>query len=260
MNKGIWSLIPAYGVLLAGAHGFGYWNYFDINVFEFMTISQLLMSSIKSIILGGLIAFPTMFIIQRTALYVAIGEIKNNSAKNENAPLSRHEKTGSKVYRLLHTDAAGLIGGGLIAFVIINSFLNDDEYKWAFLVLALCPYLGNWLADLKFLDNYTPHVLIKRTWTYLSIILVALTNGSGVYQAESIDKGRDYLAIDRPSVESERYIGKAGEHLFIFNPNKKSVKYALASKYPSLRLYKCAYTKCKGDEGTGPKPAEQPSN
>lgn len=221
-------LIPPYGILVASLYGLAYWNSFNINIFELMTLRQLIMASVPAIVY--------------TFILIIIGSTAGIYAARKEEQLKKENKTGGFLFKALDNMAR------LIIYLLIGLLLGAliaGEYYIAFALSApiLAIYISRPLYNLSITTYLIPDAKTRKIIITIAVLLVTYAYAHGTVNAYQIKTGSSYLS-ESSSNESNRYIGKAGDFFILYNPIDQSIHKVHITALPKLNLYKCTRNIC----------------
>jgi hypothetical protein len=189
-------LIPPYSILIAVCYLNGYWGSFHIDIFSYLTASDIALYAISPMLGVG-------FILLISILLAHLDDVRNTHTGNN---ISIKELI---IYAMTLLFIIFFTLFSWSAFYIITPILFS-------LIMAFS------LAKSGIFDSYIP-LLRNRIFVLFVLTLFPFESyGYGVKQAMMIKNGEEYTYISRPikdlnsnRIDNVRYLGKAGS-LFIF--------------------------------------------
>ncbi len=219
-----------YFVTIGILYLWGYWSTFDINILEYFSLADVLKAT----------AYPIVSAFIFTAVGAVIGEFLVSPNK-----LPSGGGRDTRVGRFLRAIAPLLV----LAYVLstIGLFMFGPAEKWRILpmLLAFPPYLLS--KERGFLATLIPHDSPRSVIIFLLAALPPFAYGHGRLQATAIAKGTDYkyvvspvegldLSSDTKPDRQLRYLGHAGDFLFLLHPVKAVVVITKFEQAKTLQL------------------------
>lgn len=203
-------LLPPFAILLSFSYHAGYWLRFDVDVFQFVSLNQM--------ILASALAFSI------TIFTVAVGAILGFEAAQETKELISQGKTTRAKFQdaVMKSISIGLFIWGTIAF------FRDDPIRAILLGPGIASFLSSYFVDF-FREKIDVQTLrLVHLFILLAIMLPFFSFGSGEMNAEKIISGSSYKAL-KNDVCAQRLVGRAGDFLFLFDPIERTVQYKVVN-------------------------------
>jgi|GEM_PF-3439729 len=186
----------------------GYWSTFDINILEYMSLSDIIRTSASSIIL---LLIPYAFMA-----YIFLPH-----KKTDQIPSTKVEKNKIQLFFIKYSFA--LYIAAFTALSIYQATISSAFYLLgpAFLLIAVSVHLN--------IKNHLNKIIYNSDLGWLLIyslfMLPLAAYAEGNSKAENIIKGKnyEYIISKSPEDKSNRLIGHAGNFIFFFNPSNQSV-------------------------------------
>lgn len=177
-----------YVVVVSVLYNFSFWSSFDINVFEYTDLTDLL-----KLALWPLLGFMLSFVIG-----VLLDQLVGNE-RRELPPAGGHRTRWQKI-RVISNTFPEL---ALIVVLTIGIFIQELAFgrpsRWLTGTFLAGSVVGFWLAGRGKLNIAgVPETLHSRTLTMLTL-LPFLAFGYGKYNADNIRKGLNYTRVVPPS-------------------------------------------------------------
>jgi hypothetical protein len=222
--------IVFYVVLLAFAHGYGYWSTFHVNLLEHIGLADL----------PKLAVWP----IVATAGAYLVGPVVTMLIGSRHLPPGGGATTRAGIFLNRHRKLIGtlLIAGGLA----LSAVEVVSEYLW-----ILCPLLfanGFWIAiDIEgFLKRI--NIDLRYPFDLLCVLLPCLALSVGYSESLKIKNGHEYLdARFENSGPSLRYLGRAGDFVFFWNSCDLDTEIRKLDSIQPLNLRYVRHTKSLAD-------------
>jgi hypothetical protein len=213
--------------VLAFLYLFAYWAGFRINVFEYMSISDVLIYT-APVLLGLLVGTAGGF-----PLIVFMDDLLRGARPRGEISLAK-----SKVPKLVIFSVLTLWMLVLVLFSIHN-FVRIVVFLLLVIVYMRLTRSGILSADI-------PNKFVREIVLLFLIVLPYGAVEYGIQQREKITSGRAYKYVEAghmsdaslysPS-EKLRYIGKAGDYFFLLREDGKSIVITQLSNFKSLELH-----------------------
>lgn len=201
------SIISIYALLLSIIYLFGFWNQFNINFLEYVSINEVILLSLKSLI----ISFSGFL----------LGVLINQLYMTKVLPYGEGRDTPEG--KFLHKWWRLLILIPLLASIYI--FIESNEPR--FLLLILSVVFGVWIANRDFLAEYlSQHISISGRFNivFISIQMLFFAYPFGTSAAETIIKKKEETVTVEINDHKYTYIGKLGDSLFVYTDMKETLQ------------------------------------
>ena len=225
----IWSAAGVYAVFLSAVSSYGYWQSFNIDIFAFISLDEILMLSITKLVWVIAVCSAGMWL----GLVVIPWLSKSSQYLIKHIPqwvCSIVLALGKFSFVLL--TLAGLIlatYGNPIYWILITPSI----VVLIFIPIAKQPLLRQLMPDDK--SRY----LIVTTLGVLTIYSFA----KGRMDAYDIKTGLRSQSISADSC-ADKYLGIAGDYVFFYDPQNDSVVYYLSNNMESIRLFSLRNANC----------------
>ncbi|PXW89108.1 hypothetical protein C8R34_10588 [Nitrosomonas sp. Nm84] len=219
------SLLMAYSIIISTFYLLGYWGSFDINIFEYIEISDILKMSIYHLII-----FSTPFILSFLLIEILIIPLNASIrfAGSETSKLAELEFLW-KYRRLI---ALVWLLGGLYPILSMT-----EPIRWILSAILLFPIITiiaqnietDFLVDVIQNQRLRTNVLLALTWIFLFSYpwgtLSAIDKRNADSTIEINDTHRDIT-----------YLGKTGSHVFFWDKNDKKIEIVRESAIVTLKI------------------------
>jgi len=208
--------LTPYFVSVGVLYLWGFWSSFDINILEFLSITDVV----------RLTAYP---IISAFAAFI-VGALISESTLGRSLPSGggRNTPTG----RFLRKFAPVLVCLYLLGTLIL--FFSGNPMKWYVLPVILGVPLALVAKERGLLIDLIPSDSYRSAFLFVLITLIPFAYGRGRIDAADIAEGRifnyvissiDEIAIsaNAPPIERVRYLGHTGDFFFYLNPSTSAV-------------------------------------
>lgn len=226
MNKllGIIMTALAFSLVVAVCYLWGYWGTFDIDIMYYLDLSELIVMS----------AVPLLGICVMLILCISISSILNIDGTNE----TNNSVLGSFLRQeLIYTLS-------LLAIIII--VIIGGTAQWLLLAIPFSLFLTTFIVTNGSIFN---KLLENRELFFVVLIatmLPSLAFGYGKTQGLQIETGTKYQQAvisnnsELGSRSDLRYLGKAGEHVFLLDGNSRELLITAQNDNQQLILSKAS--------------------
>lgn len=202
------AVLTPYSLVVSLLYLFGYWSSFDVNILEYIAISDVIKSTLT----------PLLYAFIFVAFGVALGSAVN-------APLAKFMPPGGGRHRpeAKHFRAILWLGlGVLFASICYVVFFQSGNSRWlrvAALAMMLMPFL---IGDASFAKGYLKHDQLRVVVINILASLSLYSFGWGASDAQSVKSEGHLISINGKDT-GLTYVGWAGDFLFLWNQSKNSV-------------------------------------
>jgi hypothetical protein len=229
-------LFIPFGIIASTLYLLGYWGVFHINIFEYVSFSDILIVAIQKIIvigislIGGLIVGMT---------------IANGIRAFEKGIDDYLEKQGSK------TNVSEVISAKVdkVLSNVLKSILNIALPVYGVYIIVLTAYPGRWLlGGLFFVSIATDAVkaakildgMFSRKYETLAIMvfvsILLCSYGWGVLIAQDKKSDKAYVVVNNKAYD-KIYLGRAGGEIFFWNNKTETVEVVAARSIDSIKYH-----------------------
>lgn len=219
-----------YAIVVSSLYLWGYWGAFEVNILEYIGISEIVKAAIYPIASGF--------------AFFAIGAIFGE-ALSPTLHLPPGGGANTSVGRLLRKLAPALVTMYLVGITLL--FLAGSVEKWRTLpvLFAIAVYIP--LKSTNFLRAEFESDGARSIVIFLIAALVPFAYGRGVLEANDVLEGKKfaYSVAELPGVpvaatakpgERPRYVGKASDRYVFYDPVGRSTSFIAASELKTLTL------------------------
>jgi len=203
----------------------GYWGTFNINIFSYLTTSDIIVLSVVP-----------LFSIGITSL---IAIIIGDSISPKVLPVITDKKHSSRALLILVSLCVLLIS----YYIFVLFYLKNLAQSW--LILPTLSVVGI-ILYLRISPRLEKQQEYLKKYYFLIFLFLSLpfqAYGYGKYTAINIQLGKSYKYVvnNLNEIEKEKeqhliYLGKAGSYIFLYKKLKKQIVVANSSKLPILVL------------------------
>jgi len=226
----------SYGFVVSMLYLFGYWSTFDINILEYIKISDVIKISI----------YPILTSVGITIIAFIVGDFTRRWGDKPNVQKSEKLK---KLEKLTQFIAEYCFIVTIILFPSYFLYMRMWTSFWIFFALA-CPSVTNYIL-VKYQAEMVKKLIpfpgyeIRILWIFIGILSLAfgygkvrslsiLETGSCFYINVSIFKDKE-LFQDQKRL---KYLGLGGNFMFFLSEDNTKIYILEPSKIPILELYK----------------------
>lgn len=194
-------LAPPYGVLIASIYLYGYWSTFDINLFEYTTISEMLLVALVPSLFG--------FMAMGIGWVLVSFEAKLPNDKERAIKNSTDVDCNTSILRKT-----------VVYGVFFITLAWSSGVHWAMLFILVVPITGclNMLPQFKEIQN----VHLRIGITLLLVVAPIASFVSAKSKALNITRGEKYWSVT-VDAKNYRYVGHAGNKTFLIDNDNKLV-------------------------------------
>ena len=204
----ILAVLTPYSLVVSLLYLFGYWSSFDVNILEYIAISDVIKSALT----------PLLYAL----IFVAFGVVLGNAVS---MPITKYMPPGGGQHRpeAKYFRAILWLGLGLLSLAIFYViFFQAGGSRWlrvAALSMVFIPFL---IGDASFAKGYLKHDHLRILVVNILASLSLYSFGWGASDARSV-KSDGYLVSINGKETDLTYIGWAGDFLFLWDQSKNSV-------------------------------------
>ncbi|WP_186172045.1 hypothetical protein [Vibrio chagasii] len=208
------ALLTPYSLFISILYLFGFWSSFNVNVLEYIALSDVLKSAMT----------PLLY----SALLVTVGFSIGNML---GMPLAKHLPAGGgqhlPVARYVRL-AFKVMFWVLLSAIIYQIVFDSGNYRWfkvAALSMLIVPVI---VGDARELEDYIPYKHVRVIVVNVLVAVAVYAFGWGAIDAKAAKTNEQDLKINGLEVEHQ-YVGWAGDYLFLWD-NKNSTVIAKAKR------------------------------
>lgn len=216
----------SYCATVGALYLFGFWGAFEINVLEFVTLSDLLKLAIYPMLVLACVATVGAFHGELSAKAFPIGG-------GANTPIGRFGRSNWEVILYL-----------LSTIVLLIPLLMESPRKWL-IVAFLLPILSIPLTHAAALIKWIPHPRIRFFVVYAGVLLAATAFATGRLDADRAKQGlaplvvdvkRSGIALTEAPNKPVVYLGRLGEFFAVYETGTGQIVLLPNSKLNLLPL------------------------
>jgi hypothetical protein len=212
-----WDLkyVAPFGLFISFLYNIGYWRRFEINVYQYAGLSDLVSSTV----------LPLTY----SLIFVAVSFFYKN-------------KIESKYFSSFTWKSGTIYYSYLFIMLCLVLYLMSIESKWYWVALFFGTLTKGYNDEN--LDKRDAEIKERKQFLVRLLVLLSFTSYTvGIDRANDIKTGFEYLSPDKAD-DSLRFIGKAGAHYFFYDPISSGVKYESIDKHKEMMLYPCYAESC----------------
>jgi len=228
------AIITPYSVLISSLYLIAYWQTFHINIFQYISIQEILGYSIPALIFSFSIMIPYSLCIR-----------KENS--NANKIIDKLvSKISIRKFKLIFLNIYLIL---LIVFLLVLLYVEyliytrNPAFKYTVLLMGISFLISIYLSNkITLYDNYLDK--FSRILTIFSLFVFPISSFTyGNIESYDIKNGYRYSYINSDCLktwineQSEiKYIGKAGDYFFLYYKDKTIIR-----KYDDFKCLNIGY-------------------
>lgn len=223
-----------YFLSVASLYLWGYWSAFEVNIFEYVSLSDVLKTAV----------FPIASVFVFVALGVVVGEAL--FPHGFMPPGGSKNTAVGKFLNRIGPAVGALYVGGLAALLVFG-----PTEKWRVLPLLIAIPVSLTLKEAGLLREEVKSDSARSVLIFLLSTLPAYAYGHGILKANDLRTGKAFSFVDSPldgvskgsdapANKKPRYVGRAGQTYFLFDPVSKGLLIVPESqiKLIQLKLYR----------------------
>ena len=219
----IYSFILVFSVFIGGLYQWGYWGYFYVNIFQYISLSEILMDSI--IPLGTVSISCLVVLVLRSSPKLPTGRVLPAGG-------GRNTRVGvwlNKIKILLLLLYLSLCGATLV-------FLDQPYNIAMFLILVGMP-IPFILSETGLGKNVIKNDFLRDSVIIYVVTITSISYGDGAMNAASIIKGDAYSeARVNDETVTFKFLGQIAGSVFLLKEDNKTVEVRGASDIHKLDL------------------------
>ncbi|QUX93372.1 hypothetical protein CYL31_19065 [Marinomonas sp. A3A] len=198
------SAITGYIIVVSTFYLMGYWTEFGINHLEYITISEVAVVALNSILASfGFIALGSLL------SYIYLGNI----FKVGEGKYTPEGKFINKWWKLI-----------AFPFVILAVYAIYTDKPLAMYALALifAPIIGIWIGNQGFLEGVIKNPEIRFSVINMAVVVIFLSHPKGFLDAYARKNDSDNHQVLIENIQYT-YIGRLGDNLFLYQEASKNI-------------------------------------
>jgi len=219
LNKYIIFLAP-YSIFVSILYLLGYWGEFDINIFEYIGLGDIIKTAIYQL------AYYGGFVL----LGVAITEIFLSPVlKKVYPPGGGADLPEAKYFRLLWR----IYVIAIVGYATYIALFTASDRRWFIAAALISPVAFTAISSLDILSEVIPNAVIRNAVTLPLVIILLSAYGWGITDAHS--KKSNGIPVKINGIEDNKtYIGRAGGYVFLWSIKSKTVEIVAENKISIL--------------------------
>ena len=200
--------LTPYSIVVSLLYLFGYWSSFDVNILEYIAISDVVKSALKPL-------FSALIFI---VLAATLGNIIS-------APLTMYMPPGGGKHLPIakYFRAILWIGLGLLLIIIFYQiFFESGGYRWLRIATLSMGFTVVLVGNASFAKEYLKHDKLRKLVVNVLASLLLYSFGWGAVDAQNVKNEDHFVSINGKETKLT-YIGWAGDFLFLWDQNKNTV-------------------------------------
>lgn len=210
--------LTSYAIFVSLLYHLTFWSKFGINIFQYMPISELLISSVHPLIIS---VFP----------FLAGGLIPTALSSPSSEGKGRDTKVG--IFLNKHIVACT----AMYIFVALLPLLTEIRYRHIFTAAMLIPVVDVVISRYQLLTNVISNAKARLIITYALAALPVAATAYGAYSAMLIVNNEEFLVAKLSNIEGKyKYIGNVGGYLFTTSFDNREIQITRFAENNSVAL------------------------
>lgn len=228
-NK-FFSFVIPYGITVSTLYLLGYWGVFHVNIFEYVSLGDILVVSLQQMIVISLIAGGS----------VTVGGIIGRGVAEFEKGGNEQSDRSKGVFLWLDTLIVGVVK--LLIYIVLPAWglymalFTDLPFRWLLCGTLISLALTNVVEDSGVLSDIVPSS--KQRSTLIPVLLVVLLSsyGWGAVVAHEKKSNKTYVIVN--DMESDKvYLGRAGDEVFFWSAKTETVEIMATRLIDSLKYH-----------------------
>lgn len=231
--------LSTYSLLISILYMFGYWSIFNLNIFEYIALTDIVKYSIKPLAIS--LATLIFILFFNTLVIASISQNIALLSKPSSKPASKW-----KIGALVKSLANGMEIPAI--FFLIAFAFDGPEIKWKIVPIIAGFFLYEAVLKLQFIEKLKWPQGIKYLIAYLVIFFTLSSYPRGRENAMKILEGEEFTYVMEKSTESKklgckdplsypRMLAQANDQTITYNPIEKSIAINKLGYGKSLKIY-----------------------
>jgi hypothetical protein len=214
-----------YLTVCGGLWNWAYWSTFDINIFVFIDVTDI----VKSFIIPLL----------SSAIFFIVGQVLAWFFFQQRLPYGGGADSRPGIFLRKYSKLFAFIWLALIATLLIKS---DEPYRWISSVMMIIPLMLIPAVESGLLAESFPDRNLRATILTTIILVPFLSFAQGKMSGELIYKNRKFKTLDKETIRQVRpndtldykFLGLAGNYVFGLSPDNKTTLIMLRSELKEI--------------------------
>jgi len=210
----------AYVIFVGVLYQWGYWGTFDINILQFMSVSDVIRSFLYPFLAG-------MFFYLIGALISYRGNRILPEGEGRETPIGRFLNKYIFVLNIL------------FSILVLIVLIYGGPGRWFVAAAITIPLLTAMISRKEWVHAVLPDMELRRAVTFFGVAFPILAYAHGASKAEWVLKDYSYTeARIGDSNTRFKYLGHAGDYVFLMSMDNATINMRRASDIPHLLLNK----------------------
>jgi len=213
-------LMTGYTFAVGVLYEWGYWGRFDVNILQFMTLTDVVRS----------FAYPFAAAIFTFMVGVALGSF---------IPITLPEGGGreTRVGKILNRRPVLILSLFAYVALALKIWWLGGPQRWTVPAAMLTPVLAAMVSRYEVLHGVISNPKLRSLITLVGVGMPVLAFAHGATNAEQVLESVSYFQAKFPNDEAiYKYLGHAGEYIFLLSADNKTVHLRKASDTLPLQL------------------------
>ncbi len=204
----ILTLLTPYSLFISILYLFGFWSSFNVNVLEYIALTDVLKSAMMPLLYSALLA----------TVGFSFGRMLGMPLSKSLPPGGGQHLPISKYIRWL----LRLAFLSLVLAIIYQIVFESGNYRWftvAALSMLILPVL---VDDAGVIEDFIPHKNVRVVIANVLVAVAVYAYGWGAVDAKEVKSNEQNLKINGSKVEY-KYVGWAGDYLFLWDTKSNTI-------------------------------------
>lgn len=222
-------LLGPYSIAVSALYLFGYWSQFNINILEYIDVSDVV----------GLSIYPILY----SSFFIALGAVGGHIAIGNDLPPGGGANT--RLGRCLRANSR-IIGVFIIFSIAVIITIIKEPDRWFYVAMLIAVPADAALQHVRLVQEILPDPRLRSSILFCLLIMPGLSFAIGNREAyERIEgSGNKFIEIIKPTdlkdcfpKEKQIYLGLAGKRLFTLSQETKKVTVLQEGELKAWRFY-----------------------
>ncbi len=217
------ALVTPYSITVSTLFLFGYWSEFDVNIFEYINISEILKISIYQLARYG--SFVILGAVLTSVFLTPVFERILPAGEGSDLPEAKFIKKYWKIFAL-----------AIVAYALYTALFTNHPAKWLLAAMIIFPLVFALVSNSHFLSNEITSPTIRAAILNPAIMILIFSYGWGSVEAQS-HKSKENTVIINDKAVNLLYIGRTGGHVFFWNKDNKTTQIMVSNDVKTMAYH-----------------------
>ncbi|MFQ1917294.1 hypothetical protein [Aeromonas veronii] len=215
-------ILTIYFLTISTLYSLGYWNSFNINILDFMSISDVAKASIPMLI-------KTSFLVTCSIIFSEFVLVRHLSLNYDEMNSDSLSAIPRRIF------IAKFILFSLLGTLVISSIFLDRVFMWSVLGTSAMIYLFMTIRDADFLSEISEDRIVRKMISFVLIYLLCNSYYDGVRNAKNVRASGENIKIDGKDT-TKSLIGLTVDYIFLLDRNTGSVDIVRRETINSIQI------------------------